>query len=1574
MYLFMATAAPSPLASSVEKTNGAKLSRLLIDGGTTVLRKIFDGHHPPANLAADLNANKSILSSLLKKKVLHKPQWDKLFPPGGVAPDSNTFDITLLFLLLTNICGLTPPPSGWHSKPPPSDTSHAANLARVKRYRNVLYGHVTTTGVDTPTFSALWTEISGVLVSLGLDQAEVDRLKAEKGGEQDYIDVLIEWADSEEDIKSQLKNIHQVQSKTRQAVEDVREAQFKTQKTVKDIHQTQANTKKTLEDIHQTQGSTQKTVEDIQQTHANTQNTVEDIQQTQASTQKTVEDIHQTQASTQKTVEDIQQTQANTQKTVEDIHQTQASTQKTVEDIQQTQASTKMTVEDIHQTQGNTQKTVEDIQQTQANTQKAVEEVRHTQAKTQQSVEEVCQNVKKVEAGLKELKETVGSLKEGNDKDRVNEVLRNLTKSEFRGDIEYYVQRFQEGTRDWVFEKVQNWLDDRSSQNRVMVISANAGMGKSVISAVICKRMQQAGRLSGSHFCQYNNVRYCKPQLMIQSLACHLSHALPEYKHALVEQLSRNLGTDLNNMDVEELFALLFKEPLSTVGDPGRNMLMVVDGLDENECKGRNELLDVIANQFCKLPFWIRFLVTTRPALNIAEKLKHLKPLKLKSNDAENVEDVRAVFQKNLQHVVKLGNLDEYVKKLVLKSEGLMLYAHFLVLLITENPSIFHDGDVDDSLPLGISSFYHSYFKRLESELCEDLHMKEEHFLNLLAAVATSREPLPVDFVSKVLVTGTDPPLARRKVVRSLSSVSALFPIRDDCLQVIHKSVKDWLTDVSCYGEHQFIVDENEGHRILAALCTDELENVKRKGVHNLQFSATERYALYHGAHHMLHEGFKREPHKLNELTKAYIVDLEIVYAKTCVNSTIVAEDLVWLKRQGSFTLLSKDNQRFLDTLLFLLRKNHNLLTHTPRSSLQTILNQGGKALSVEASNLLQNKYPEIPFMEVVHKEMQRARVVALFKCSSTVLCLEVSPQLDYMVCECDDGMLQLWSLYTGSLVWTRPVLVQKSFKRIGRSIVYRNLPSVGVLSLFRSVVFHPRKECILPGILSQAYSMDGDLKPLFLGSNCRFSVCSISGDKTKILTNCLDSSKCLVLWSLESGSEVDRILVSEDILSFAWSGDGRLLVISHSSGVISLYDVMCNFRKLTQMATPEVCGMVKFALDHRFIFCCAVEDLFQHSFFCLKIVKEANNTFSLTIVSDDSETFESFNDCGFLFGDLITTKGRPFRLTFGLDKQRLLRSFWDAIEMVDTKYVNRNDQGVATSATGIALSLDGQIVFVSSMTSVTAYDVSSGKLKAEIKCGRSLYRPLCLVSGGVLILTSKSTVELWCGNLAKRIKRWTNLPGLKQLIPISKERVAVVAEVDVKVLDTSSGKVVSKIPVLQGRVLSCNSKCQLLIERTFEAYQFLRSGPWSLQLLDGETVVWRKKDIERFPEYNDKAVAFSPMEQFLVVGTTDGTLVLDPETGNTLRTLGLSFSLLRHCTFISDDTCVISGGDLTVRLFNVKSGEFLTEIDVESRVNCLAACPFNRVLAIGLRYSAPSFKVIRVHLPRGEDRGNMKR
>ena len=108
------------------------------------------------------------------------------------------------------------------------------------------------------------------------------------------------------------------------------------------------------------------------------------------------------------------------------------------------------------------------------------------------------------------------------------------------------------------------------------------------------------------------------------------------------------------------------------------------------------------------------------------------------------------------------------------------------------------------------------------------------------------------------------------------------------------------------------------------------------------------------------------------------------------------------------------------------------------------------------------------------------------------------------------------------------------------------------------------------------------------------------------------------------------------------------------------------------------------------------------------------------------------------------------------------------------------------------------------------------------------------------------------------------------------------------------------------------------------------------------------------------------------------GVLVLDAETGIKLRTLP-SLSRSSCLTFISDDQCVITGSDLTVQvfnvnLFNVRSGELLSTIDVESKVTCLAACPLNRILAIGLKNSTPNVKLLRVFLPRGKDRESGKR
>ena len=835
----MAATSPSPLVSSAEKTNGAKLSRLLIDGGSTVLRKIFDRYHPPANLLADLNANYHTLNNLLRRRVLHKPQWDLLFPPGGATPDSNTFDITLLFLLLTNICGLSPPPSGWHTKPPTSDTSFEANLAHIKFFRNELYGHVTTTGIDTPTFSALWLEISAVLVALGLPQVEIDRLKAEHCGEEDFIDVLFKWADSEEDINSQLKDIHQSQSKVQQAVDEV--------------HLTQ------LEDL---------------KIHQDSKRKLDELRQVQTQTQQTVDEIHQKQLEDHETIQD-----SNTK--LQEVFQIDRKAHQVVTNVRETQIADSKVIQKISQRQTNTERAVAQVLDRQ-------EEFNQTLQETKSRVEE--SHEKLLRAARQGSKETAAD-SEGR---RENEILKKLAKIDTLRNVRYHADRYVEGTRLSIFPKVESWLDDRSSPNRVMVISGNAGMGKSVISAVMCKKIQEAGRLAGSHFCQHDRVRYRNPKVMLQSLASQLCDILPDYKKALVEKLSRNLGVEVNSMEVKDLFEVLFEEPLANLNEPGLTFLMIIDGLDESELQGRNELLDVIANYFQSLPLWIRFLVTTRPERNIAENLRDLHPLHLDPNVEENLDDIHLCFEKLLSHVLKSEHQEIVLQALVQKSEGVMLYAYYLVDFIKEE-SFLTPERLDSILPTGISSVYHSYFKRLETELCKELKVTEDQFLNFLHAVAAAREPLPLGFVSKLLLPVKSTSVTQGKVNAAIACVSALLPVQDERIHFFHKSVKDWLIEKSEY-RHPFFTEK--GHEALSELCIDEFGEVKREGVDCAQFRDTAKYALRHGVQHMLQVEGARVC-SLEEVVTKFVLDVELVYAKLCVNVTAAFEDIVCVHKQA---------------------------------------------------------------------------------------------------------------------------------------------------------------------------------------------------------------------------------------------------------------------------------------------------------------------------------------------------------------------------------------------------------------------------------------------------------------------------------------------------------------------------------------------------------------------------------------------------------------------------------------------------------------------------------------------------
>ena len=1549
----MATAAPSPLVSSREKTNGNKLSRLLIDGGTTALRNIFDAIHPSTNLTSDLNSNYSILNNLLRRRVLNGHQWDKLFPSGGGLPDSNTFDITLLFLLLTNICGLSPPLTGWHTKPSPGDNSLEANLARVKFFRNELYGHVTFTGVDATSFSSFWQEISTTLYSLGLDQAEIDRLKAEQGGEEDYLDALIEWADSEEDIKTQLKDIHQTQLKLSKTVEDG---------TLK--------------------------MEELRQALSKTQDVVDEAVEIEL---------------------------------------------------------------------------------------KGQQEMRAAQSR----LEGVCESQDEIRASIQEVKEEVKSLTKKRN-EQADEVLRTLVKSEFKGDIEFHANKFQEGTREWIFKSIENWLDDRASPHRVMVISGNPGMGKTVISAVVSQRMQKAGRLSGSHFCQHDDSRYRDPRLMLQSLACHLCQAMPNYKDALVEQLSRNLGKDLNNMGVKELFALLFKEPLSTVQDPGKNTLIVMDGLDESEYKGRNELLHVISNHFSMLPVWIRILITTRPERSIIDALRHLEPIELEQKQEENLDDIRTLFEIQLSHKIGEEHKDILLKELVKKSEGLFIYAYFIVVFIQKNISFLTPEQLKSVLPSGISSVYLSYFTRLENELCKELNADEEHFFRFLCALTASREPLPVEFIAKILNPGRKSLTVQRKVNKAISCISTLLPVREGRLHFFHKSINDWLTASLPYEQHDFTVDQKEGHAVLSDICASELDNIKRKGVHGRQFTSTERYSLIHTIQHMLeanddHEwtdGSGTMTGTSNQVYQ-YLTDLELMYAKLCVNRTSATEDLFRICNEHSGIL--NEQRHSIATLLYnVLRKHYYMLLDHPHLFFQCLINEGIPVLSSAAASIVESSFPTIPYMKNLdNSKDQTGAEQARFYCSDKIACFDVSPKLDYIVCECRDETIHLFSLQTGIKVWVRrsPITREYGFRNANVSGAYHQIGHL--LSFYHSVIFHPNGRSVLPGTLRYVFTLSGEKEDLFPESDCTFSKCVVRSpvNKNVIITHCPTQPKRINFWDMENGQKLLSFDCGKDIFSFAVSDDGSLIAVSERDDydTITIVNLKENSRlNIISSGERGPCGFLRFTSDQNTLVygfqysTCADEAscLYCESAYNgvpgFNFITPLNNIHLPGKKNLEEAEFTPFVLWPRVLSGALTKNDftEQNKSSSWLKKiQRRMPNLFAGFSLrlddetvlagsPEHSYVMMLNVGILQSESDftdtkriidlhkreIVFSLEGDTIyfiiseksmfFSSPPSSITVWRMST----REILTSKTFSGPTSIapMKTGVLLVTTEKpgiVAELWNFELSECNQRIVELTSKTAMLyraimfPVSDNRIAFFYHLnsyELKCISSSrnreenqespqadllesadgnincidfidvtnfGGKLISSLRIKADleEILNCTPSSSSLSQVLVCSSRIIKVGNGlvdeeqaTVSLRNEGFVTWKRDTTFYNSMCLNPQMILSPKNEFVVTWNTltggKGLHILNASTGETLHVFFEDQEDIVDCKFLDDEAVVCCCKDNFLRLYNVRTGDLLTILDIGEQPFCLGACLYQLLVVIGL--SETRIKFVHVHLP----------
>ena len=168
--------------------------RNLFDLAHKTIRMLFDKKYPPSTLTATLNDNRKKLDDLHSRRLLGDRQMEMLFPSAGKPPTtSKDYDLILLLELIRNLGNHDhrADSSFWNRKPPASDISGTADLARMRYYINYIK-HFHTDAINDDTFDSIWKEMSAAIERLGANRRDISRIR---------------WPHLNEEVKDRLSKI-----------------------------------------------------------------------------------------------------------------------------------------------------------------------------------------------------------------------------------------------------------------------------------------------------------------------------------------------------------------------------------------------------------------------------------------------------------------------------------------------------------------------------------------------------------------------------------------------------------------------------------------------------------------------------------------------------------------------------------------------------------------------------------------------------------------------------------------------------------------------------------------------------------------------------------------------------------------------------------------------------------------------------------------------------------------------------------------------------------------------------------------------------------------------------------------------------------------------------------------------------------------------------------------------------------------------------------------------------------------------------------------------------------------------
>ncbi|KAJ3066918.1 hypothetical protein HK102_007532, partial [Quaeritorhiza haematococci] len=430
------------------------------------------------------------------------------------------------------------------------------------------------------------------------------------------------------------------------------------------------------------------------------------------------------------------------------------------------------------------------------------------------------------------------------DSNRLHEWLRPV---DFSQDMKDYENMYVPETREWLLRDVEKWLATKatsSNSSKVLWLNGVAGVGKSMMAWLI------GSSLSRKHadtvkvcrfFCRHNDDEKNDVGRLINTIAYDLAQWRPEVRDHLLEIYKGDMKSDSRLMDksIRTRFKELILDPLSKVpSSPDasntqqqKDVVIILDAIDECGRPGtrnRAQLLSILSTDYIHLPPFVKLIITSRPEEDIWESLHNqgLDLQTLEPSHANNLKDLETYASHRLQHhFTSPQALGQCVSRLSGQANGLFIWMRLACDAIDgREPETDEEAlSVASDIQVGMDFIYRRVLAQATSDAYGTVEGGisgvVEDFQLVMAAVCTLKEPLTQPALAAFLG------LSESRLAGLVLRFRSIFSIeRTGVINVMHKSVVDFLTNPERCEDTRFVVDTYEASRLITRRCMEWVE------------------------------------------------------------------------------------------------------------------------------------------------------------------------------------------------------------------------------------------------------------------------------------------------------------------------------------------------------------------------------------------------------------------------------------------------------------------------------------------------------------------------------------------------------------------------------------------------------------------------------------------------------------------------------------------------------------------------------------------------------------------------------